>query len=103
MICYRGLKFPHKGVVLLVLESDAACTSFNGHSARKLQCWFNYDAIKPEVIENKICEGTDCLNAALSSGTRSLQVMVDPAMNVYCGSNKTVTLLYLVPWASTKT
>jgi len=28
------------------------------------------------VIENKICVGTDCLKATLSSGTTSLQVMV---------------------------
>ena len=38
-----------------------------GHSARKVQCWFYYDATKPGVIENKICEGTDCLKAASSS------------------------------------
>jgi len=30
-----------------------------GHSARKVQCSFYYDATKPRVIENKICEGTD--------------------------------------------
>ena len=42
---------------------------------RKGQCSFKY-ATKPEVIENKVCEGTDCLNAALSSGMTSLQVMV---------------------------
>ena len=35
VIYYRGLKFPHRSVVLLVLESDGACTSLNGHSARK--------------------------------------------------------------------
>jgi len=35
VICYRRLKFPHKALVLLVLESDASCTSFNGHSIRK--------------------------------------------------------------------
>ena len=35
MICYRGLKFPQRAVVLLVLESDGACTILNGHSARK--------------------------------------------------------------------
>jgi len=28
------------------------------------------------VIENSICEGTDCLKAALSSGVTSLQVVV---------------------------
>ena len=35
MICYRGLKFPQRAVVLLPLERDAACTSLNGHSAWK--------------------------------------------------------------------
>ena len=34
------------------------------------------DATKPGVIENWICEGADCLNAALSSGVTSLQVVV---------------------------
>jgi hypothetical protein len=41
-----------------------------------LQCWFWYDATKPNVIENRICDVTDCLKAALSSGIASLQVMV---------------------------
>jgi len=27
-------------VVLFLLESDAACTCLNGHSAGKVQCWF---------------------------------------------------------------
>jgi hypothetical protein len=31
----KGLKFPHRAVVLLVLESDGACTGLNGRSARK--------------------------------------------------------------------
>ena len=30
----RGLKFPHRAVVLLVLESDGACTGLNGHSGK---------------------------------------------------------------------
>jgi len=34
-IYYRGLNFPQKAVVLLLLESDAACASLNCHSARK--------------------------------------------------------------------
>jgi len=42
----------------------------------KVQCWFQYDATKPQVMENKICECTDCLKAALSSGMTSLQVVV---------------------------
>jgi hypothetical protein len=45
VIYYRGLKFPHRAVVLLVLETDGACTSLNGHSGRKiavlvLVCWY---------------------------------------------------------------
>jgi hypothetical protein len=31
----RGLKFPHTGVVLLVVQSDGACSGLNGHCARK--------------------------------------------------------------------
>ena len=34
MINYRGLKFPHRALVLLVLESDVACTGLNGRCAR---------------------------------------------------------------------
>ena len=88
MIYYRGLKFPHRAVVLLVLESDGACTGLNGHCARKVQGWFYYDATKPGVIENRICEGTDCLKAALSSGVTSLQVVVVSARSVSRGSMK---------------
>jgi len=35
LIYYRGHKFPQRAKVLLPLESDAAFTSLNGHSARK--------------------------------------------------------------------
>ena len=68
-----------------------------------LQCWFIYDATKPNVIENRICEGTDCLKAALSSGVRRLQFTVASAKSVSGGSNEAVTLLNLVTWASTLT
>ena len=34
-ICYRGLRFPQRSEVLLVLESDAACTSLSCHTAKK--------------------------------------------------------------------
>ena len=37
VIYCRGLKFPHTAVVLLVLESDGACTGLNGHSARETE------------------------------------------------------------------
>jgi len=67
----------------------------------KVQCWFYYDATKPEAIENRICEGADCLKAALSSGVRSLQVMVVSARSTSRGSNEAVTFLYLVSSPST--
>jgi hypothetical protein len=61
------------------------------------------DATKPEVLENKICEDTDCLNTALSSDVTSLQVMAASARSVCWGSSEAVTLLYLVPWPSSPT
>jgi len=30
-----------------------------------MQCWFYYNSTKPKVFENRIFEGTDCLQAAL--------------------------------------
>ena len=35
VIYCRGLKFPHRAVVLLVLESDGACTGLNGHLSKE--------------------------------------------------------------------
>jgi len=55
------------------------------------------------VTENRICEGTDCLQAVLSSGITSLPVMVGSARGVSWGSSEAVTLLYLVPWPRTLT
>jgi len=55
------------------------------------------------VIENRICEGTDCLKAALSIGVTSLQVVVVSARSVSWGSDEAVTLLYLVSCPSTPT
>jgi len=52
------------------------------------------------VIENKICEGTDRLNAALSSGVTSLYVLIASASSVGWGSSEAVTLLYLVHYPS---
>jgi len=92
------LNFPHGALVLLVLESDGACTSLNGHSARKNTVLILEWCYKPKVIKNKICEGTDCLNDALSSGMTSLQVMVTSARSVGWGKNGEVTLLCLVPY-----
>jgi len=69
----------------------------------KVQCWFMYYATKPDVIENNIYEGTDCLQAVLSSGITSLQVMVASARSVSWGSNEAVTFLCLVSCPSTPT
>jgi hypothetical protein len=35
VIYCRGLKFPHRAVVVLVLERDGTCTSLNGYCAKK--------------------------------------------------------------------
>jgi len=55
------------------------------------------------VIENRICEGADCLKAALSSGMTSLQVVVVSARSVSRGSIEVMTLLYLVSSLSSPT
>jgi hypothetical protein len=36
VIYYGGIKFPQREMVLLSLDSDAACTNLNGHSAIKI-------------------------------------------------------------------
>ena len=65
----------------------------------KVQCWFQYVATKPGVIENRSCEGTDCLKAALSSGvTRSGYGCLSKKFEQ--GEHEAVTLLFLVPWPS---
>jgi hypothetical protein len=79
-------------MVLVALESDAACTILSGHSARKMQCWFEYDATKTQEIENKNCEDTDCPNPALSSDMTTLQEIVATARSVGWGGMKNCLL-----------
>jgi len=69
----------------------------------KVQFWFQYDAVNPQVTENKVCESTDHLKAALTSGMTSLNVTVASARSVDCSRSEAVTLLYLVPCTSTPT
>jgi hypothetical protein len=76
VIHYSGLKFPHRAVVVLWLESDGALCK------KKCSVGFSVFATKPAVTENNICEGTDCLKVALSSGVTGLQVMVASAASV---------------------
>jgi hypothetical protein len=47
-----------------------------------VQFWFQYDAVNAQVTENKVCEGTDHLKAALTSGMTSLNVTVASARSV---------------------
>jgi hypothetical protein len=68
-----------------------------------VQFLFQYDAVNARVTENKVCEGTDHLKAALTSGMRSQNVTVFSARSVDCGRSEAVTLLFLVPWTRTLT
>jgi len=102
VISYKGLKFPQNAVVLLLLESDAACTSLTGHCAWKSAVLVLDDAVNPRVIDKNV-EVTDHLKAALRSGMWSLNVIVAYARSMDCGQSEAVTLLYLVPWLSTPT
>jgi len=63
----------------------------------KVHYWLQYNAAKCNVIENKICEGTDCLKAAWSSDVTSLEGIVAPARVVGWRSNDKVSLLYVLP------
>jgi hypothetical protein len=56
----------------------------------KMQCSLKYDVTKPELIENKICECTVGLKAALISDMSSLQEMVASARSVGWDSNEEV-------------
>ena len=66
MIYYRGIKSSHTAVVLLVLESDGACTSLNGHSARKTK--FPWRAVVLLVLESdSACTGLNGHSARKSA------------------------------------
>jgi len=69
----------------------------------KVHCWLQYNGTKCKVIENKICEGTDCLKAAWSSDVTSLECIVAPARIVGWRSYDKVLLLYVLPLPSTMT
>jgi len=68
----------------------------------EVHCCLQYNATKCKVIENKICEGTDCLKAAWSSGVTSLEGIVAPARVVDWRSNDKMSLLYVLPLPSTR-
>ena len=88
-------------MVLLLLESDGACTRLNEHSAQKCALLVSEWCYKAIGDREQIYENTDHLKATLWSGMTSLQVMVASARSFGWGSNERVTLLYLVTWPST--
>jgi len=69
----------------------------------EVHCCLQYNGTKCKAIENKICEDTDCLKAAWSSGVKSLEGIVAPASVVDWRSNDKLSLLYVLPLPSTTT
>jgi len=67
----------------------------------KDQCYFKYNTTKPDVIENRICEGIDCLNATLSSDMTSLQAKVASA-RIVGRESKGLMFLHVVPYPITQ-
>ena len=100
MIYYRGLKFPHRAVVLLVLESDGACTGLNGHCARKsavlvvVWCYKARGDREQELWGYWLPEGCIKQWCDKPSGYGCLSKKCEQ------GEHGAVTLLYLVPWPS---
>ena len=98
---YRGLKFPHTAVVLLALETDAACTSLCDHFARRKSTMFVLVwCYKPTCDTEQDLWKYWLPEGWFSSGSTSLWVMVTSARSVGWGRNEELTLLYLVPWPS---
>ena len=103
VIYYRGLKFPHRAAVLIVLESDGACTSLNVHCARKTKVlvlvWCYKAMGEREQDLWRYCLPEGCIkkwyNEASGYGCLSNKCLK--------GSSEAVTLLYHVPWPSTVT
>jgi len=69
----------------------------------KVYCLLQYNGTKCKVIENRMCEGTNCLKATWSSDVTSLEGIVAPARIVGWRSNDAVSLLYVLPLPSTRT
>jgi len=68
----------------------------------KVHCWLQYNATKRKVIENKICEGTDCLKAAWSSDVTRLERIIAPTIIVGWRSSDKMSFLYVLPLPSTR-
>ena len=64
VVYYRGHKFPHRAVVLLLLESDSACAGLNGHSAVKTKVWQRPSHC---VVTNCIIYCIQCIHNSISA------------------------------------
>jgi hypothetical protein len=76
VIYYKGRKYPQIVVVLLPLESDAAFTTLNGHSARKIAVLVVVWSYKATGEKEHLCLGTDRLKTALRSGMTTLKLTI---------------------------
>ena len=103
LIYYNELRFPQRAVVLFLLQSDATCISLNGHCAGKSAMLILEWCYKAIGDGEQVFEGTDCMKSAIRNDMTRLQVMVALERLVGWGSNKALTLLYLVTWSGTLT
>jgi len=101
LIYYRGLKIPHSAVVLLVLESDCACTGLNDHCARESAVLVLVWCYKARGDREQ-----DLWRYCLSEGC--IKQWCDKTSGYDCvskkcelGEHEAVTLLYLVSSPST--
>ena len=98
-----GFKFPQREIVLLALESDIWCTSWRGHSARKsallvvVWCYKTRGDREHDLGRYWWPEG--CIKQRYDKPG----IMVASVRSMSWGSNEAVSLLYLVPWPSTRT
>ena len=97
MINCRVLKFPHRAVVLLVLESDGACTGLSGRSARTsavlVSVWCYTARGEREEDLQRYKPPESCIKKWYDkpSGYGCCSKKCEQ------GNNETMTLLYLVP------
>jgi hypothetical protein len=101
VICYRGLNFPHRAAVLLVLESDGACSSLSGHCARKsavlilVWCYKARGDREQDLWMYWLPLG--CIKQLYDKQTYRWWL---PARSVDWGSNEAVKLLCVGTWSS---
>jgi len=94
---YRGHKFPHRAVVLRVLESDGACTGLNGHCASKSAVLVLVWCYKARGDREQDLWRYWLSEVCIKCGVTSLQVVVVLARSVSRGSMKQWPCCILCP------